>query len=401
MRAGDHDLAFGVRKGAGVQLDGFAVVEGAAAGAVKFEPAPFRWTPEILHGPVERSRVLKYADASEHYGVAWSYDSFQVREILNSELDRFFRRNVQDHVSTVLRGDGQGHFTNVFMRPIALEAGAREVIYGIVAAGTPGEVAAELQQIALPASELERRYKARRAGAVALAGVPAGAPYRFSQQRMAAVVLTNVVFPVYTKRRYIRHYSPGKWWDSLYTWDSGFTGIGLAQLDVERAIDCLNAYTTRPGDPETAFIHHGTPLPTQHYLFLELWNLTQSRELLEYFYPRLRQYYRFLAGRLGSSTTRKLKSGLLQTWDYFYNTGWDDYPPQVFMHKQKLARRTATAIINSHLIRTARMLAQMARVAGRGQGRGGLRGGHCALGGRLADALLGRRRGLLQLRAAR
>ena len=231
--------------------------------------------------------------------------------------------------------------------------------------------------------------------------MPAGEPYRFSQQRMAAVVLTNVVFPVYTKRRYIRHYSPGKWWDSLYTWDSGFTGIGLAQLDVERAIDCLNAYTTKPGDPEAAFIQHGTPLPTQHYLFLELWNLTQSRALLEYFYPRLRQYHLFLAGRLGSSTTRAFKSGLLKTWDYFYNTGWDDYPPQVFMHKEKLAPRTATAIINSHLIRTARMLAQMARVLGAGQGRGGLRGGHRALERRLAEAFLGRRRRLLQLRAAR
>jgi hypothetical protein len=40
-----------------------------------------------------------------------------------------------------------------------------------------------------------------------------------------------------------------------------------------------------------------TPLPTQHYLFLELWNLTQSRASLEYFHARLRQYHLFLAGR--------------------------------------------------------------------------------------------------------
>jgi len=102
----------------------------------------------------------------------------------------------------------------------------------------------------------------------------------------------------------------------------------------------------------------------QIYLGLELWNLTQSRDLLEYFYPRLRQYHLFLAGRLGSSNTRAFKSGLLNTWSYFYNTGWDDYPPQVFMHKEKLTPRTATAIINSHLIRTARILAQMARALG-------------------------------------
>jgi hypothetical protein len=364
VKAGDHELAFGVRKASGVELDGFAVVEAGLIGAVQFEAAPFQWAPQILPGPVEHSRLLKYADAPQHYGIAWSYDVFQVREILNSELDRFFRRNVHDHVSLVMRGDGLGHFTNIFMRPIALPPGGNEIIYGIVGAGTSEEVGSELKQISLPTDELEQRYAERAENAVALKSVPAGEPYRFSQQRMAAVALTNVVFPVYTKRRYIRHYSPGKWWDSLYTWDSGFIGIGLAQMDVERAIDCLNAYTTKPGDPEAAFIQHGTPLPVQHYLLLELWNLTQSRTLLEYFYPRLRQYHLFLAGRLGSSTTRAFKSGLLKTWDYFYNTGWDDYPPQVFMHKERLAPRTATAIVNSHLIRTARMLTQMTRVLG-------------------------------------
>jgi hypothetical protein len=364
VKAGNHELALGVRKAAGVELDGFAVVEAANADAVKFEPAPFQRVAQVLPGPFERSRLLKYADASQDYGIAWSSDAFQVREILNSELDRFFRRNVQDHVSTVLRGDGQGHFTNIFLRPITLPSGGSEIIHGIVAAGTADEVAAELKLISLSADELERRFQERQESAVVLQSVSAGEPYRFSQQRMAAVALTNIVFPVYTKRHYVRHYCPGKWWDSLYTWDSGFTGIGLAQMDVDRAIDCLNAYTTKPGDMESAFIQHGTPLPTQHYLCLELWNLTQSRTLLEYFYPRLRQYHLFLAGRLGSSTTRAFKSGLLKTWDYFYNTGWDDYPPQVFMHKERLAPRTATAIINSHLIRTARILTKMASSVG-------------------------------------
>ena len=364
VKSGPHDLAFGVVKGAGIELDGFALAEAAVAGQVSFAPTVFQWTPQILPGPVEQSRLLKYPDAQQHYGIAWSYGVFQVREILNSELDRFFRRNVHDHVSAVLRGDNGGHFTNVFLRPIPLAPESKTVLYGIVSAGSPESVATDLKQITLPPPELERRFAAAQARAVQVDCAPAGETFRFSQERMAAVALTNVVYPVYTKRRYIRHYSPGKWWDSLYTWDSGFTGIGLAQVDLERAIDCLNAYTTRPGDREAAFIQHGTPLPVQHYLFLELWNRKQSRALLEYFYPRLKQYHLFLAGRLGSSNARAFKSGLLNTWSYFYNTGWDDYPPQVYMHKAKLTSRTATAIINSHLIRTSRMLAQMARVLG-------------------------------------
>ena len=182
---------------------------------------------------------------------------------------------------------------------------------------------------------------------------------------MAATLLTNVVYPVYTRRRYIRHFTPGKWWDCLYTWDSGFIALGLLELDIERAIDCLNAYTTPPGDPQAAFIHHGSPAPIQIYAFLELWNRTQDRALLEYFYPRLRQMYLFLAGRLGSSTTRRMKSGLLKTWDYFYNSaGWDDYPPQVHVHRHGL-EPTVTPVINtSHALRSARILQMAARALG-------------------------------------
>ena len=113
--------------------------------------------------------------------------------------------------------------------------------------------------------------------------LPAGETYQFSQERMAATELLNVVYPVYTRRQFIRHHTPGKWWDCLYTWDSGFIGLALLELDIERAIDNLNAYVTETGDTHAAFIHHGSPVPTQMYLFHELWNRTQDRALLEKF----------------------------------------------------------------------------------------------------------------------
>ena len=47
------------------------------------------------------------------------------------------------------------------------------------------------------------------------------------------------------------------------------------------------------------------------------------------------QYYAFFTGQAGGSTTADLQSGLLRTWDYFYNSGgWDDYPPQKAVHEQ-------------------------------------------------------------------
>ena len=91
--------------------------------------------------------------------------------------------------------------------------------------------------------------------------LPAGEPFALGGQLMRAVLCTNVVYPVYTRGQYIRHNTPGRWWDSLYTWDSGFIGMGLAQFSARRGFDCLNAYLTPPGDDEAAFIHHGSLLP--------------------------------------------------------------------------------------------------------------------------------------------
>ncbi len=243
------------------------------------------------------------------------------------------------------------------MRPIFLQPGSQRVVYGLVCTGDVDAVRERLAAFDAATTEWDAVHKDARSRTVDLTPNPGGEAYRFSQERMAATVLTNVVYPVRTRGTWIRHYTPGRWWDCLYTWDSGFIGLGLLELDVERAIDNLNAYVTEPGERNAAFIHHGSPVPTQFYLFLELWNRTRSRELLEHFYPRLQQYHRFLAGRLGSSTTRTLKSNLIRTWDYFYNSGgWDDYPPQVYVHRRGLEARVTPVINTAHAVRTAKIL---------------------------------------------
>jgi len=317
--------------------------------------------PDIEICPDGRSLILKYADCPVYYGLAWTGDDSEVRQIFAEELDRTLRYFVQEHVQRVLRGAGEGHFTNAFVRPIAVPPHARRMLHGLVCAGTREEVSERVRSHDFSRAAQDTGTEVATTNQV----TKAGQPYLFSQERMAATLLTNVVYPVYTRRRYIRHYTPGKWWDCLYTWDSGFIALGLLELDIERAIDCLNAYTTPPGDPQAAFIHHGSPAPIQIYAFGELWNRTQDRGLLEYFYPRLRPMYLFLAGRLGSSTTRTMKSGLLKTWDYFYNSaGWDDYPPQVHVHRHGL-EGTVTPVINTaHAIRTGKILQMAARALG-------------------------------------
>lgn len=72
-----------------------------------------------------------------------------------------------------------------------------------------------------------------------------------------------------------------------------------------------------------------------------------------------------MAGRLCSSTTRSLRSNLLKTWDYFYNSGgWDDYPPQKYVHDNGLEASVAPAINTSHAIMTAKIMRSAALALG-------------------------------------
>ncbi len=343
---------------ADLELDGFAFLARKDQQAVHFYDLANEPVPEIRTDLAPQSLLLQYTDCDYSYGLAWDNSNYEIREIFNSELDAFLRHNVNEHVAKKLYGDRKGHFTNVFLRPLTLEPHSEMTIQAAVFSGSRAEVIQQLKQYQPAKSLVQHTAKVWPAS-------PAGAPYTFGRDRLAATLLTNVVYPVYTKGSYIRHHTPGRWWDSLYTWDSGFLGLGLLELDLERALDNLSAYLTAPGDWQAAFIHHGSMVPVQFYLWLEMWNKTRSRQLAERFYPSLRQYYLYFAGFNEHSSTRPFASNLLQTWAYFYNSGgWDDYPAQAAVHRRQLADRTCPVITTAHAIRIAKILRLTARQLG-------------------------------------
>lgn len=366
---GENELTLTAHGNAAIKLDGFVLVTGENAEQVRFEPVAWKSEPKRIDGPRDNTLVLKYANLDPMaYGLAWGAQPAEVREFICDDLDSWMRYTVHHHVQEVFRSlsGGGNHYTNIFMRPIFLAPASERIICGLVCTGDTETVQARLEAFDPAPSKWEKVHQETRARAVDITPNPSGEPYHAGQTRMAATTLTNIVYPVRTRGTWIRHSCPGRWWDSLYTWDSGFIGLGLLELDIERAIDNLNAYVTEPDEEDAAFIHHGSPVPTQFYLFLELWNRTQSRELLTYFYPRLQRYHRFLAGRQGSSTTRTLASNLLRTWDYFYNSGgWDDYPPQFHVHANSLQATVAPVINTAQAIRTAKILRMAALALGK------------------------------------
>ncbi len=85
-----------------------------------------------------------------------------------------------------------------------------------------------------------------------------------------------------------------------------------------------------------------------------------DKELLKFFYPKLRHFYDFLAGRIPTSIFRKAKSNLLRPWEYTYNSGgWDDYPSQwqVYLTKDF---SVAPVVTNAHQIRFAKIMRRAA-----------------------------------------
>ena len=178
----------------------------------------------------------------------------------------------------------------------------------------------------------------------------------FGVERLRATLLTNVVFPVRHGRGLICHPCPGKVWDSLYTWDAGFIGLGMGELHPALAEEILSRYLAAPDD-DHAYVHHGSTVPVQVYLLQQLFNLSGDLGLLRRHFAGARRMHRFLAGRAEGSVTGVLDSGLLCPFPYFYNSGgWDDYPPQWKLFKEERRHGVSPAITSAQVIRCARIL---------------------------------------------
>lgn len=371
LRRGTHRLAIVGTGGGAVEIDSVIVVEAREISAVRFRRRHPSDRPEIRTADDGRSVELRYpeldrVDAGLRYAIGWDTDRAVVREFLTDHLDELLRRAAHDHVRSVItdrwRGEHDGaHYTNVFIRPVTLGPRETTVVWAWAGAGDAETLRSTMRRWA-EASPEEREEAYSRSRALR---VDRGDQAPTGQKLMAATALTNVVYPVMRCGTPIVHDTPGRWWNSLYTWDSGFVGLGLLELDRQRAIDCLRMYLTDPADEHRAFVHHGTPLPVQIYLLQEIWNRAPDDDLLAHVYPALRRMHAFLAGRSGSSTTDRFASHLLAPWDYFYNSGgWDDYPPQVHVHTEGLEGSVAPAANTAHAVRTAKILAEAARRLG-------------------------------------
>ena len=344
---------------ANIDLNGFLISPKQNA-AVKITEQQKYHQPEITEDEKNKTLLLKYAEAQPYYGIAWDADNFLIRQIQHDTLEFHFKDRVPDHLSKAVRGNYRGHFMDVFIRPLSLKPNSSNTMYALITNGSKTFVENNVKRLADLKQKVFTDENKNFEGLL-----PGAEKYILGQRLMQATALGNIMYPIYTQNQFIKHYPPGKWWAMLYTWDAGFNAIGLNDINQKTAAEYINTYTTNENS-QSAFVHHGTPLPVQLYAVQDLYSKTQSRELLEYFYPRVKKYYDFLTGKFAGSTVRTFKSDLLKTWDYFYNSGgWDDYPPQHAITGKPIRASIASVSTTAHAIRSGKILRMMATQLGK------------------------------------
>lgn len=265
------------------------------------------------------------------------------------ELRRTFSESFSEKKSD------EGFFHNVLVKSIFIDPNATHTEYMVIS---------ERPFDPLSDAEYEAIYQA--------ANVPEdnglnaqGRKYTLSTDILRSTLLTNVVYPVYKHGQNVIHFTPGKRWDSFYTWDSGIIGVGVLEFSPEKAKYILETYLSEDDNKDFAFLLHGSLVPTQFAQYLEMLKRAQDKKPLFALYDKMMRYYRFLAGGDGS-TTAKFKNGLLTTYDYWYScSGMDDYPAQVYMIDRQMMDKICPCISTSQIIRAAKIMKMAALALGK------------------------------------
>lgn len=357
--------------GAGVELDFLAVIESGEEDRLTAEKVNFPYVPEISTEILENGHrtALKYNGIEKPFYILTNNKNTRERTLNSGCLeDALINRlsngdHTYDDLAETFSGSfkrkhsDDGFFHNTLIKSIFVEPHTSHTEYAVLSMG-------EFE--GLSDSEYEEIYKNAKASSPAADFNEAGKKYTLSTEILKSTLLTNVVYPVYRHGENVIHHTPGKRWDSFYTWDSGFIGMGLLEFSPKLCQYALDMYLCDESNGDFAFLLHGSLVPTQFPEYLELLRRTDDKESLAFLYDKAKLYYEFLRGRNHGSTVAKFGNGLLTTYDYWYShCGMDDYPAQVEMMNRKSQKYTCPCLSTAQIIRAGKIMKMVAESLGR------------------------------------
>ncbi len=357
--------------GGAVEFDFFAICEKESAEKVKVKSVKNNFMPEISAEDFENGKLvkLKYEGVEDAFCLRTFNKRTRLRDIPTGCLEDVPAPRISqpdpsfDNMLETFSGEfsykhsDEGYYQNTLVHTLYIEPGTSCVEYAVISSG-------EVQYKS--ASEYEKIYLDKKESAQKIRLNEAGKKYEFSNNLLLAAVFQNTVYPLYRHGEYVVHHTPGKRWDSFYTWDSGFIGLDMNIFNPKIAEYILDLYLSDNDNRDYAFLLHGSPVPVHIYQYFDMLCRVNDKSELYKYYDRVKMFYDFLAGKINGSTTAKFASGMTTTFEYFYNcSGMDDLPPQAETYKRGLQLRTAPCISSSQVIRTAKMLSVVARHIGR------------------------------------
>ena len=286
--------------GAGIELDFLAVTESGES--VDVETKKYGFIPKIETENTERGGKvnLDYGYEGCRFTVLTHNKNTRFRTLNSGSLEDALinRLSNGDHnfddlketfsASFNRKSSDEGFFQNTLVRSVFIEPKSSHIEYAVIAKG-------DFEP--LSDNEYEAVYQSARKKADKVSYNKAGERYKLSTGILRATLLTNAVYPVYRHGENVIHHTPGKRWDSFYTWDSGFVGMGLLEFSPELCRYALDLYLSEEDNKDFAFLLHGSLVPTQFVQYLELIKRCENKSALDYLYPKLKRYYEFLRGR--------------------------------------------------------------------------------------------------------
>ncbi len=361
---GDGELSFTLDSlgTGGAEFDFFVICEKEDLCKIKTEMKQYDFIPEIETAVDENGGIstCKYKGVDGNFVLKTFNKNTRYRNIETGALEDCMTARISnadetfDDVTESFTGSfsrkhsDDGFFHNTVVHTLFVEPNSNFIEYAVISKGKTEY---------LTTDEYEKIHLEKIKSLNVFSLNNEGEKYELSCEILKSTALINAVYPIYKHGEYIIHHTPGKRWDCLYTWDSGFIGLGMIDYAPQFAKYSLETYITDESNKDYAFLHHGSPVPVQMYLYLSMLCRNNDKTELLSLYPKMKHYYDFLAGRAKGSTTAKFESGLTTTYDYFYSSsGMDDYPPQDEIVKREVRETAAPVISSSQLIRCAKIL---------------------------------------------
>lgn len=355
----------------GIELDFLAVIESDDKDKLYTKYVEYPFTPSIDTKPVGNGHRTRLTyDGVEKPFYILTHNKNTRERILNSGSleDALINRlsngdHTYDDLAETFSGSFKrkysdlGFFHNTLIKSIFIEPNTSHIEYAVLSND---------EREPKTNDEYERIYNNAKTGNTVTEFNEEGKKYSLSTEILKSTLLTNVVYPVYRHGENVVHHAPGKRWDSFYTWDSGFIGMGLLEFSKELCQYALDMYLCDDTNKDFAFLLHGSLVPTQFVEYFELLKRTDDKESLEFLYDKIKLYYEFLRGRNHASTVAKFNNGLLTTYDYWYShCGMDDYPAQVEMMKRYSQKYTCPCLSTAQIIRAGKIMKMVASSLGR------------------------------------